>query len=149
VKLLLDTNVLLLWIVGLAKPAAIGGKRLEKYDRRDFDLVSRWAAQVPKHISTPHILAEVSNFLGSGFQRLVPLGTEFLAGYISELDEVYTPARDVVKSAEFEVLGLTDAAIHHIATSDIRVVSTDKFLVGRLAAKGVNVVNPWHYRTPS
>ena len=41
---LLDTNVLLLWLMGQFKPNSIGGKRLEKYAVEDLSLI---------HISEP------------------------------------------------------------------------------------------------
>jgi hypothetical protein len=147
-RLLLDTNVLLLWIVGEVKPAAIGGKRLTEFDIDDFTLVKSLAVQVPNHISTPHILSEVSNFLGAGHQQLVPGGNGFLAQYIGVLQEVYVPAREIVVTPEFYSLGLTDAAILHIIQSDTRVVSVDFHLCNRLTAKGVDVVNPRNLRSP-
>lgn len=149
-RLLLDTNVLLLWIVGLLKPSLIGThRRLKDFDGDDFVLVNQLATQVPQHISTPHILAEVSNFLGSGPQQMVAGGTSALADYIVLLDEIYTPARDIAATPEFHALGLTDAAIHHLAQSDIRVISMDFHLCNRLAEKGIEAINPRHFRTPN
>lgn len=147
-KLLLDTNVLLLFIVGSVKIQAVGAKRLKEFDQDDFDLVVRLATESSNHISTPHILAEVSNFLGSGKQQLVEGGTVAFAEYIALLNEIYVPAEDVVSSPEFHALGLTDAAIHHLAESDTRVISVDFHLCNRLAAKGVEAINPRNLRTP-
>jgi hypothetical protein len=147
-RLLLDTNVLLLFIVGTLKPAAIGGKRLRDCDLDDFHLVENLAARTPAHTSTPHVLAEVSNFLGSGRQELVSGGTDFLAEYILLLEEIFVPAKEVVGTAEFSALGLTDAAIYQLASSETRVVSMDFHLCNRLASKGVEVINPRNLRTP-
>ena len=148
-RLLLDTNVLLLVIVGQLKPSLIGThRRLKDFDQDDFVLVDQLSAQTLQHISTPHILAEVSNFLGSGSQELVDGGTSAMADYIAVLDEIYAPARDLAATIEFHALGLTDAAIYHLAQSDTRVISMDFHLCNRLAAKEIDVINPRHFRTP-
>lgn len=146
-RLLLDTNVLLLVVVGSLKPEKVGGRRLEAFDMDDFALVAGLAVKTPKHISTPHILAEVSNYLGSGDQKLVDGGTRFLAEYISRLEEIFVPAQKVITSPEFHALGLTDAAIHHLADTATRVVSVDYHLCNRLSQKGVETVNPYNFRS--
>ena len=145
-RLLLDTNVLLLWLVGLVNPAAIGKKRLKNFDATDFLLVKEWAAQTDRHISTPHVLSEVSNFLDSGERELVRGGIDQFKEYVSRLEEIHQPAKDVVWTAEFDQLGLTDTAILHLARSDTRVISVDFHLCNRLAAKGVEALNPYNFR---
>jgi hypothetical protein len=147
-RLLLDTNVLLLFIVGSLKLQAVGTKRLQAFDLDDFDIVVRLALENSKHISTPHVLAEVSNFLGSGRQQFVEGGTVALAAYVASPEEIHVPARDVAITPEFHALGLTDAAIHLLAGSGTRVVSVDFHLCNRLAAKGVEAINPRNLRTP-
>lgn len=145
-RLLLDTNVLLLWIVGSLRLDAVGKKRLGVFDTDDFALVEGLAAKTQKHISTPHILAEVSNFLGSGRQQVVEGGTGFLARYIAALDEIYLEAQTVALTPEFHAIGLTDASILHLAQTDTRVVSIDFYLCNLLALKGVDVINPRNLR---
>ena len=90
-RLLLDTNVLLLLVVGLLRRDRIGGKRLEKFTDGDFLKVAGWAAEFPKHVSLPNILTETANLLGDARQELVLGGLEALATYVSKLDEVYVP----------------------------------------------------------
>lgn len=141
-RLLLDTNVLLLLIVGTLQPKAIGRKRLQDFDDEDFAIVAEWAQNTPSHISTPHILTEVSNWLGSGKQLWIEGGTKHLAAYIARLDEIYVPARNLVTDPEFHLLGLADSAIHHLADRATRVISVDYHLCNRLALKGVDVLNP-------
>ena len=148
-RLLLDANVLLLWIVGSLNLPLVGThRRLSSFDKDDFSLVEGLAARVSQHISTPHILTEVSNFLGSGPQQMVKDGTAALAAYIAKLDEILISSKVIAASPEFHALGLTDAAIHHLADEGIRVVSIDFHLCNRLAAKGVDVINPRNLRTP-
>ena len=148
-RLLLDANVLLLWIVGSLNSALVGNhRRLSSFDSDDFALVEGLAAQISHHISTPHVLTEVSNHLGSGPQQMVRDGTAALDAYIANLDEILISAKIVAANPEFHALGLTDATILHFSGADIRVVSTDFHLCNRLAAKGVDVINPRNFRTP-
>lgn len=147
-RLLLDTNVLLLLIAGTLKPNVIGRKRLQDFDEEDFAIVAQCAQSTPNHVSTPHILTEVSNLLGSGKQLWVKGGTEHLAEYIAMLDEIYVPANDLVTCPEFHMLGLADTAIHYLADTAMRVISMDYHLCNRLTLKGVDVINPRHLRTP-
>lgn len=145
-KLLLDTNVLLLLIVGLHRPAAIGGKRLTEFDQLDFDLVLGVAKAHPVHISTPHILAEVSNFVGSGNQQLVPGGAAALARYIHGLEEIIRPALDIVLMPEYEALGLTDTGVLLMADKQVKVVTVDFHLCNRLVGRGIDAINLRHLR---
>lgn len=147
-RILLDTNVLVLWIAGTLKPSLIGShKKLSNFDQDDFSLVRGIALSNTNHISTPHVLTEVANTLGSGEKIMVQGGSVALAKYISRLDESFIPAREIIAIPEFLDLGLTDAAIFHLARSDTCVVSVDFNLCNRLAGKGIDVVNPRNLRS--
>ena len=145
-KLLLDTNVLLLFLVGLLRPDRIGGKRLENFTGDDFSKVVEWVREVPRHVSLPNILTETSNFLGDSRQQLVEGGSSALANYIQRLDEVYVPSRKVVAGSFYHDLGLTDAAILGLANRSVCVVSVDYNLCNRLSLEGVEVRNPFNFR---
>lgn len=146
-RLLLDSNVLLLLIVGSIRSDRIGGKRLREFDDADFSLVAKLASEASGHVSTPNILTEVSNLLGSGPQQLVEGGVAELAVYVAGLDEIYEPSRRLIALPEFDALGLTDTGIFWLADSNTRVVSVDHHLCGRLIKKGVDVINPRNFRT--
>jgi hypothetical protein len=145
-RLLLDTNVLLLLIAGQSDPRAIGGKKLKNFDLQDFRLVQSVAQSSRRHISTPHILTEVSNHLGDERQPLVTGGSIEFAQYINALEEIHVPARALILVPEFHALGLTDTAIFHLVETDTKVVSVDFHLCNRLEAKGIKVVNPRNSR---
>ena len=145
-KLLLDTNVLLLFLIGLLRPDRVGGRRLDRFILDDFYRVADWADEVSAHVSLPNILTEASNLLGDAKQELVDGGRTALAKYIATLDEIYVPSRRIAGGSEFIDFGLTDAAILYIANNRIRVVSVDHHLCNRLSLKGVDVRNPFHFR---
>ena len=104
-KLLLDTNVLLLFLVGILRPDRIGGKRLENFTTDDFLRLVKWANEVPRHISLPNILTETSNLLGDSKQSLVDGGGAALAKYVEKLEDVYVPSRRVVNGLAYDVWG--------------------------------------------
>lgn len=146
-RLLLDTNLLVLWIVGLARPDSVGThRRLRSFDIDDFVIVDKLARETKSHVSTPHVLAETSNLLGSGHQQIVSGCAGALNRYIGQLDEVFTPAKTLAEIPEMLELGLTDTAIYHLGQDDVLVASADFHLCSRLSGKGVHVVNPRHFR---
>lgn len=146
-RLLLDTNVLVLWIAGNLQPSLIGQhRRLQAYDEDDFTIVDILARRFEDHISTPHILTETSNLLGSGPQQMVAGASDALNEYIARLDEIYTPAKTIAAMPEMLALGLADSAVYHLGAADIQIVSMDFHLCNRLHQKGVDAVNPRHFR---
>lgn len=64
--ILLDTNVLLLYLVGSIDPQNVGRfKRTAKYDENDFRILSNLVNLFKTNVTTPHILTEASNFLNT------------------------------------------------------------------------------------
>ena len=59
--ILIDTNVLLLYLFGNLLPSAIGQKRLSTYGIEDAELVSQFVARFAQILTTQHVLAETSN----------------------------------------------------------------------------------------
>lgn len=123
--LLLDANVLLLLLVGLWNRARVGThKKTSAYEPEDFDLISEIARGFGTLATTPHVLAEMSNHadfheepersdLFISIQRRIPM-----------LQELTVDAAVSVSSPAFVRLGLTDAAIAHLASSNALVVLT-------------------------
>ena len=144
----MDTNVLLLLIVGSLREDYIGKKaHFRNFDLDDFRLVARIASEATSHISTPNVLTEASNFLGSGHQQIVSGAVAEFAKYVAVLQEFYLPSMDIVTSLEFNALGLTDAGILRLADDKTCVVSVDFHLCNRLEGKGVKVINPRNARS--
>ena len=147
-KLLLDTNVLLLLLLlaGSVLPGHIANKRLRQFIWEDYLLIANWAAEIPRHLSIPNILTEVSNFVGDEKQELFQGARAALKAYVSGLEEIYVPSQKVVETENYLRLGLTDAAIYERSDEQICVVSTDYNLCNRLNEKGVDVRNPFNFR---
>ncbi len=146
--LLLDTNTLLLLLVGALDPSLLTvHKKLAAFTRRDFDLLLEILRRFGRLATTPHVLAETTNHLQMVKEphrtRLMVL----LTGAIPEMQELQEAAAHLVKSPVFERLGLTDTAVaHHAADKALTVGTTDAELYAHLQALEVDVFNIHHYR---
>lgn len=149
--LLLDTNVLLLLVVGRAGRHLIDNhKRLRSgYAIEDYDLLESLLAGSNGLIVVPQVLAEVSKSarqIGSPAKRAV---TEALGRMVDEAAEVYRPSKAVVSSAGFDVEGLTDCILLQLCSEDwdggaLTLVTADRSLAYRAEALGNPVL---HYLT--
>ena len=147
-RVLLDTNVLLLFLVGNGAPDRLTWKRLARFDLADVLRLNREIGR-RRHVSLPNILTEVSNFLGSGRQEAMPGAAALLAAYCLGLQEVYVKSSEVVADAVYGRLGLTDTAIYRMAETDTKVVTADYELAERLRLRGIKTLNLMHFKTPS
>lgn len=137
--LLVDTNLLLLYLMGRSDRRSIGAKRLEKYTIDDFMAVELLIDSFDRLVTTPHILAEVGN--------LAP--EKYLTRFVSDLglfDEVFELATDIATGGDVSPLGLTDAAIARCARDGILILSDDFPLTQRLEKRGQYVLNINHLR---
>lgn len=146
--LLLDTNVLLLYLIGNADASRVGGKRLQDFDLQDLERLNRFVTKRTRFVTLPNILTETSNLIGSGKQELMVGGSLLLAHFCSQVDEVYVESADAAALPLYQRLGLTDAAIWKMSNSAVKVLTCDNELHGLLIAKRIDVVNLRHFRTP-
>jgi hypothetical protein len=135
-RLLRDTNVLLLWLVALTNPKMLFEfKRVQSFSYRDIVLLRDIVARCAEHLTTPHVLAETTNFVRQAPAHRRPLLLEAPRVYIDEAAEVYRPAKVLARRAEFLSLGLSDAGLFELG-SDAVVVTTDHRLAAEIANAG-------------
>ncbi len=136
-----DTNVLLLWLVARTDPGLVDGfKRVQMFDYDDVKSLRMVMASFARVITTPHVLAETSNFLQQApIHRRTALVRE-LVNYTNTAVEQYRPANALSQRAEFEALGLTDTAIIDLS-DNILVLTTDHNLAGRIITSGGNALH--------
>jgi hypothetical protein len=146
--LLLDTNLLLLEVVGSFDYRLIGGKRLETFTVQDLNVLNLLISVARRLITTPGILTETSNlasqinFGRDGFSRFFAhLGVK-----IKQLDERYESSAIISDHPLFLQLGLTDAAIAHLTQEGMMVLTGDWQLFGHLIKRGVDAENFNHWR---
>lgn len=144
---LLDTNLLLLLLVGAVDPRLVPRfKRTNQFVRRDFDLLVRFIGAFERRSVTAHVLTETSNL---GGQLGEPLRSRFfrtLFKAIEDLDEIPTPSIEASRHESLapairERLGLTDSILIVTASAPRLVLTDDETLVGELASRGLDAVN--------
>jgi len=148
---LLDTNVLLLWLMAQFQSNLIGGKRLEKYTLADGLLLANYVRQFKRILTTPQILTETSNLAAQAltgrlkvefFERVFPL-------FCLQSDPAFHTCQTdikVVDSPTFVRLGFTDAHLAATVNADRLLLTDDLDLHLAALAKRAASINFTHMR---
>jgi len=148
---LIDTNVLLLYLFGKLLPSAIGQKRLSKYGIEDADLVSQFVARFDQILTTQHVLTETSNLarqiVGGGLRhemslRLHPL---FCLTKPGSLQSCHVDGQ-AINADVFARLGLTDAGLTTLVQANTLLLTDDLDLYIFAVSTGGDAINFTHMR---
>jgi hypothetical protein len=125
--ILIDTQLLVLLVVGLTDPGFIRRhKRVAPvYNETHFTALRSILAQAPKLICTAHVLTEASNLLR---QVRDPMRSEIMATFkrlIDSADERQVQGARAAAQPLFVRLGLTDAAIPSLDPTEVQVLTVD------------------------
>jgi len=135
--LLVDTNILLLYIVGIVNVDLIRNfSRTANFTENDFYLVEKFINFFDVNITTPHILTEVSDLLGN--RRELQLA---LRKYIEPIEEKFLESKQITRTKTFLQFGLADTAITETAKNSYLVVTDDNPLFGYLVNQKIDAVN--------
>ena len=146
-KLLVDTNILLLYIVGsLSLDRIARHKRTDTFTIEDYLLLDALLRQFGGIVVTPNILTEVSNLLGYTDEKTRGSLLILLRSLAWISEEHYVRSLDAVETAEFSRLGLADASILSCPTEGLTVLTDDLHLYLALQRRGVEVINFNHLR---
>jgi hypothetical protein len=144
---LVDSNLLLLFLVGLADRRLIRDfKRTCVYSEEDHDLLCRVFAWFRLRIVTSHVLTEVSNLIGqlpNERQALVRLG---LCESFEQLVEESVPTGTILRRSEFLKFGLTDTALFLLAKRKMLLLTVDLPLASLCESSRLDVLNFNHLR---
>lgn len=144
---LLDTNLLLLYTVGMWDSKQIPlFKRTKTFTEDDYILLAFILKQFERVITTPNILTEVSNLAGQLSESFHDRYYHILSKRIETLDEQYLPSRQAVLYQKFSKFGLTDTTIRLIADQTYLVLTEDWKLGQYLQSQAVDVLNFNHLR---
>lgn len=141
---LIDTNLLLVLLVGNVDPRLVGRScRTEEYTRKDYELIRDLLVRFNRLITIPQVLAETGNFL----KRNCPTANTMLDLHL-ELRFFTLIAREsrslskrIVAHPAFPQLGYTDAAIIHAAARGSHLILTnDGPLQGLASGCGLDVL---------
>jgi hypothetical protein len=139
---LIDTQLLVLLIVGLTNPAFIRRhKRVAPYNERHFSLLKGMLAQASKLVCTAHVLTETSNLLR---QIADPMRSQIMAtfkGFIEAAEEQNVRGALAAAQPFFVRLGLTDAAILSLDPTEVQVLTVDHDLHIASLEKGFDTQN--------
>lgn len=127
-ELALDSNMMVLYIVGLTDKSLISRhRRIQKYGSDAFDMLLGLLKGCRAIVVTPGVLAETSNLLryDRASSRLTMQTFEVLIREASVVDERFIAARSAIGRPVFKWLGLVDATLVEIAAQDVPVVTGD------------------------
>lgn len=125
-KIVLDSNLLVLLVVGLTDQKLISKhKRTKTFEQADFGLLVRTISRFDTIILTPHVLTEVSNLISQTSEPALSAVRTTFANFIQIQEEVYVFSKDSVRQSSFIRLGLTDAAILELVSTDLALLTTD------------------------
>lgn len=146
--LLLDTNLLVAWVIGRVDPAMLARhKRAALFDSGDLPLLISVVDRFDQVVTIPHVLAEASNLLGLTGEPDRTALLEGLGRFISETHEIQVLSATAVDHASFAKLGLADAAILCAANKQVSTMTTDFHLCGVLQKQGLPSINFNHLRS--
>ena len=122
----LDTNLLVLLVVGSESRELIPKHgRLEHYSTEDYDILAELLEDADELYVTPNTLTETSNLLGQHGEPERSLLMKRLQYLIHGSREIIVASAEASSNAKFERLGLTDAALLEIVTTDIPLLTVD------------------------
>ena len=145
--ILIDTNILLLLIVGSSNRKRISQfKRTEQFVPEDYDLLIKLINLFPKIITTPNILTEVNSLTNQIGEPERSKCCAIFAQLISEIGEVALSSQEIVKNNGFIKFGLTDCGIIELSKNQYLVLTDDFKLFNYLQNLEIDSINFNHLR---
>ncbi len=148
-QLAIDTNLLILLIVGATSTEMIGQHgRLGHYGPDDYRLLNAFAADYSVLILNPHVLSETSSLLADIKEPARAKVFATFRALISAGRETYVPSREA-SEAPFMRLGLTDAILIELCRQDtaggpVTLLTKDVKLYFTALQMGLKAVNFTH-----
>jgi hypothetical protein len=144
--IVLDANLLVLLVVGMASPAYISRhKQLRAYNVRDFDRLRTVLSNASRIIVTPNTVTEASNLAGQISEPARTLVFTKLRALLGIAEEKYVASRQAAENITFLRLGITDAVVLDAMDVGSTLLSSDLGLCLEAARQGRTVVNFNHY----
>lgn len=143
----IDTNLLVVFVTGLVDPNLIGRtKRTKAYAPEDFDLLNRLLSAFPVQVTFPNIMTEVSNLIeksDSHFRFEIAQRLHSLSGLLTER---YYATAELSPAPDLVMLGVTDQVILTCVTEKLVLLSDDFELGRKYQAHGGELLNFNHIR---
>ena len=140
-RVALDTNLLLLFVVGRATGRVLGS-RLKSYSLEDYKLLASQIEPYERIVTTPHVLTELTNIYDRGIDGdLRRLVGEVIGDVIATATECFRPSRSIAVDPEFKRLGLADCAWLLLLESDTDLLTDDLVLYNVARSRGHAAIN--------
>lgn len=148
-RLLVDTNILVLFLVGSFDPDLIPRhKRVNQFTVEDFHLLDGLLRRYEAILTTPNVLTEVTNLAmqigGPAKEELPALLAVLLQRGVFE--EHVVESVEASRVEEFRRIGLTDSGIVLLAGKKWTVLTDDLPLYLALQVRGLDAINFHHLR---
>jgi hypothetical protein len=141
-----DTNLLLLSLVADTDPSLISRwKRVNLYDFSDLELLNETLRAFSSQRTTPHVLAEVSNFVDQAPPYARAALIRAFTGFAGKHPEIYEEAMRLIRRPEFARLALADTGLVSLSKETV-ILTTDWELAQQIATSGGHVINFNHLR---
>ena len=146
--LFIDANLIVLLVVGLVGRDLIARhRRTRTFAVEDYDRLSLAISQVGSVRVTPNTLTEASNLLGQHGEPQRSRLLLTLRALIEQSPETVVPSVDAARHEAFPRLGLTDAALLEVVSTDAPLLTVDLNLyVAALASGDEAAINFNHWR---
>jgi len=143
-SLLVDTNILVLLIIGTWDRDSVGThRRTETFAPRDYDLLRAEMGRFGRVLTTQPVLTEASNLMGNDFHEDV---ADTLVRVCLPFVEVVRPKETVFQAKGFARLGFADASILAALDADTVVLTDDVSLYAQVWYLGNEAINFNHLR---
>lgn len=146
---LLDTNLLLLYLIGSFDLTLIKSfKRTAMYTEQEFQWLDEFTRKFSKIVVTPQILAETWNFLEKLGEKTLHEIVKKLLSKLFILEEKYTHKDELLNLTGFRYLGITDASVICAAKQlNCLVLTDDLRAYSFFCSESVSAININHLRT--
>lgn len=148
-SILVDTNLLVLLIVGRAKREYVEQhKRLREFTAEDYDLLEQSLSLAKGTLVSPYILSETSNLYRYAKPPRLSVFQESFCSFVLQSKEVSVSSHDMASHLAFKRFGATDTTCLGILEEfeDAVLLSTDAMLCLEAVRFGKTAVNFNHHR---
>ncbi|MDB5479730.1 MAG: hypothetical protein JWO83_783 [Caulobacteraceae bacterium] len=145
--LLLDTNLLLLFVVGETNPDYIAKhKRLQVFDKRDHQIVRGLIADSAGLVFCPNVTSETSNLLRYIHNPLKDFISDKFSDLLGRAEESYISSAEASRHQHYTKLGITDAVLLTLAKTGAVLFTDDLDLYLVATRDGLRAENYNHLR---
>ena len=146
-SILIDTNLLLLLIVGLYNKDLISvHKRTKEFIPKDFDLLVKYINGYKILWVTSHCLAEVSNLIRQTNKKQAKELMAYFSCFIAKAKETHIPKEIIFKNGTSTRLGVADTGLIIKSKRVTCVLTVDFDLYKEISNRGYKVINFNHLR---